>query len=123
MLDPDSRFVMANPASKSMTITLEDAGLAYTGATTLSLGTGTTVPLTALVTNLDAFPGDLSLATVQFVNRATGTLIGTAAVGADGKATFMWTATVGTYSIGYAIGGNYYVRNNPADVVGVTVTK
>jgi len=54
----------------------------------------------------DGYPGDLKLATVQFVNRANGAVLGSATVGADGKATFMWAAPVGTYSIGFVV-GNY----------------
>src|SRR6185312_7951913 len=102
----------------------EDALVAYAGtSTTLSLGGGTTVPLTASVTESDAFPGDLKLAVVQFLNRATGASLGTATVGADGKATLTWAAPVGTYSIGFVVGGSYYNRNNAADTVSITVTK
>jgi hypothetical protein len=123
MLDPDARFAMTNPTNKTMTIGAEDARVAYAGPATLLLGTGTTVPLTASVTELaDGYPGDITLATVQFVNRATNAVLGSVAVGADGRATYNWTAAPGTYSIGFVI-GNYYTRNNSADNVSITVTR
>jgi VCBS repeat-containing protein len=124
MLDPDPKFVMTNPLSKSISINFEDARVAWGGAsTTLSLGAGTKVPLTAAVTELpDGLAGDIQLATVQFINRSTGAVLGSATVGSDGKATFLWTATAGTYAIGFSV-GNYYTRNNVADNVSITVTK
>jgi hypothetical protein len=120
MLDPDPRFAMTNPNNKSMMITVEDARVTYTGSSTLTLSGGT-VPLTASVTELaDGYPGDLTLATVQFVNRANNAVLGTVPVAADGTATFNWTTTAGTYNIGFVV-GNYYSRNNATDNVTIMV--
>jgi 5-hydroxyisourate hydrolase-like protein (transthyretin family) len=121
MLDPDPRFAMTNPTNKSMTIAVEDARVAYAGASTTLTLSGGTVPLTASVTELaDGLPGAITLATVQFVNRANNAVIGTAPVGPDGKATMSWTTTAGSYTIGFVV-GNYYSRNNAADNVAITV--
>ena len=111
---------MTNPTNKTIGITMEDARVAYAGAPTLTLSGGK-VTLTASVTELaDGKPGDLTLATVQFINRANNAVLGTATVGANGIATFSWSATPGTYTIGFAV-GNYYTRNNTADNATITV--
>jgi 5-hydroxyisourate hydrolase-like protein (transthyretin family) len=78
--------------------------------------------VTAVTELADGLPGNIQLATVQFINRSTGAVLGSAPVGADGKATFLWTAAPGTYSIGFSV-GTYYTRNNVADNVSITVTK
>ena len=38
-----------------------------------------------------------------------------------GTATLTWTATAGTYTIGFSA-GNYFIRNNTADNVTITIT-
>jgi len=112
---------MTNPGNKTMTIAVEDARVAYAGAPTLQLSGGK-VTLIASVTELaDGNPGDLTMATVQFINRANNAVLGTVPVGADGKASMQWTTTAGSYSIGFVV-GNYYSRNNAADNVPITVT-
>ena len=74
----------------------------------------------------DGNPGDVGTASVAFVNRATGATIGTANVVPDadrtrGTATLTWTASRGTYTIGFSASGQY-TRNSSADNVVVTVT-
>jgi hypothetical protein len=118
---------MTNPASKTVSIRAEDAGLTYSGSTALAL-TGGSVPLTVTVTDsADGYPGDIRNAQVQFYNRATGALLGTVNVMANdpanpttGTATLNWPTSAGTYTVGFAV-VNYYSRSNTADNVVVTV--
>jgi VCBS repeat-containing protein len=119
-VDPSTAYALSNPASKSINIAKEDAHVALVGPTALSLSGGT-VRLTVSVTEFgDTTLGDIKLANVQFWNRATSAVIGTVNVAADGTATLNWATTPGTYSIGFVV-GNYYLRNNAADNVSVTV--
>jgi hypothetical protein len=129
LVNPNPSFAITNPAVKSMNIVQKPVSLTYSGPASLSLGGNTTVPLTVTLTdNTDAYSGDIRNAQVQFYNRATNTLLGTASVTASnanptlGTATLNWTATPGTYTIGFVVTG-YYTRNNSADNTTVTVTR
>jgi len=138
-------FSITKPTNKSVNITREDARIAGLDRTSYSLGgsaTGT-VPLTVTVKDItamlgdpayDAYPGDIRNAQVQFIDRATNTVLGTANVASligsgttTGTATFNWSVNLGTatsksYTIGFAV-LNYYTRNSTADNVVVTVSK
>jgi hypothetical protein len=125
MLNPNPLFAMTN-ANTSVIIRKEDAGLTYSGSTSLALSGGT-VPLIVTVTDIpDGYPGDIRNAQVQFYDRGTNALLGTAAVTSTdanptvGTATLNWAAAPGTYTIGFVV-TNYYTRNNAADNVQVTV--
>jgi hypothetical protein len=128
MLNPDPRFTMTNPTNKAMSPAREDARVAYTGTTALSLGGSTTVPLKVLVTEpADGSPGDLRTAQVLFYDRGTGVLIGTSSVAQDGTAIFNWPANLGganskSFTLGFVVAG-YYTRNNTLDNASVTVSK
>ena len=112
-------------ASRSMSILREDATFSYTGPTTLKLSGGK-VTLTVNITDApDGNRGDVGVATVAFINRATGATIGTAAVvpnvdPATGTATYTWTATAGTYTVGFSALGSY-VRNSTTENVVITI--
>jgi hypothetical protein len=129
MLNPDSRFAVTNPTSKALSLVVEDARVAYTGSTALSLGGSTTVPLKVVVTEpADGSPGDVRMAQVLFYDRATGVLLGTSSVGQDGAAIFNWAANLGganskTFTIGFTVAGGYYSRNSTLDNVSITVSK
>src|SRR6185295_3896658 len=138
-------FSMANPANKSLNITREDARIAGLDRTSYSLGGSATgiVPLTVTVKDItavvgdaafDAYPGDIRGAQVQFIDRATNAVIGTANVGTligtgttTGTATLNWSVNLGTatsknYTIGFTL-LNYYIRSQTADNVVITVSK
>lgn len=85
--------------------------------------------MTVTVTDApDGYPGDIRNAQVQFFNRGTNTLLGTANVTASdsnptvGTATLNWAATPGTDTIGFVV-TNYYNRNSSADNATITVSK
>jgi hypothetical protein len=130
-----------------MSITAEDARVTYTGPKTVATGCATcttaTVRLSATVKDIQAVlaeaagdvdPGDVRNATVNFVNRSTGLIIGTATVAlpdplnsTTGEAVFNWSVNLGTstsqsFTVGMTV-GNYYIRNNALDNVTVTVLK
>jgi hypothetical protein len=121
-----SNYTVTNPA-KSMTVQREDtAPIAYTGPTTLTISGGMVTMTVPVVDVADGDRGDIGNATVGFINRGTGLTIGTATVVATGDhttgtATLTWAATPGTYVIGFSV-SNYYIRNNTADNVTITVT-
>jgi hypothetical protein len=126
-------FAVANPMQKVLGISREDARVAWVGSKSLST-VGGKVTLQALVKDIsataeangDVYPGDISRATVQFVNRATGATIATVPVTSGGLATFVWTPTLSstsqTFTIGLVVSG-YYIRNNTADNAILTITK
>lgn len=144
-VNPDF-MVSAPPAS--LTINPEDARVTYTGALFASTGNATsstaTVTLSATIQDItavpadpatDSLPGDITHATVTFVNRdASNAVLCTAPVGLvsagdtkTGTATCNWTANIGTqasasYTVGIIVGG-YYTRNSSADNTVVTVSK
>ena len=73
----------------------------------------------------DGNRGDVGNMTVAFINRGTGATIGTATVvptgdHTTGTATLTWTASAGAITIGFSA-TNYYIRNNTADNVGITI--
>jgi hypothetical protein len=126
-----------------MNILKEDARTTYTGPTSVGTNVGSSiavVTLSATVSDIsatvdaagDVDPGDIGNATVQFVNRATSVIVGTANVipGSDrriGTATFDWTVDIGAsssqaFSIGMIVGGTY-TRNSTTENGSVTVVK
>jgi hypothetical protein len=129
---------------RSMSAMREDARVAFTGPTTVNTGcstcSATTVKLEATVSDIsvvtpasDADPGDVSMANVAFVDRATGTVIQIVPVTADpkdprvGKVVYQWPVNIGrnssqTFTIGMSV-GNQYIRNSTADDAKVTVVK
>jgi hypothetical protein len=122
-------YTVANRTS-SMSITREDAAVTYIGNTSVVCTTNCSavpVVLRAQVRDTDTSPGDLTRATVNFVNRTTGLSIGTVAVAADGTATLTWTVNLGTATsqttkIGMVV-GNYYIRSSTLDDGTVVITK
>jgi len=125
LVSPNPAYSVTAPTNRSLNIATEDANVAWSGATTLTLSNGT-VPLTAMVTDMaDGYRGDVRNAKVQFVDRSTGTVLGTAVVvpigdGTTGTATLNWAATPKAYTIGFVV-LNYYTRNNALDNVNITV--
>jgi hypothetical protein len=130
----------------TLTVTQEDARATYTGAMFVSTATPTattaTVTLRATIQDItavpadpayDAYPGDITKATVTFINRDTNTVI----PGAQnlpvvllnpgdtktGTATSDWVnVPIGTYTIGIIV-NNYYTRNSSADNTVVQVSQ
>jgi hypothetical protein len=141
---PNPGYTLPNPTSKALLLNKEDARVAYSGLTTVQTSGGAstaTVTLSAKVRDISNTPdaagdtavGDIRMARVSFMNRATGAIIGTATVVADpadpnnGLATFNWNVDIGlnpsqTFQVGFVV-NNYYTRNNAADNVSITVTK
>jgi len=126
LVNPNPSFAITNPTNRTVGILKEDAGVTYSGSTSLALVAGT-VPLTVTVSDIaDGYRGDIRNAQVQFYDRVTNALLGTAAVTSNdanptvGTATINWAAAPGTYTIGFSV-TNYYSRGNAADNVQVTV--
>jgi hypothetical protein len=129
--------------SRAITITKEDARVAYTGPANVSLAANPGgVVLTASVKDIaaaigdtvkDATPGDIRNATVSFVDRSTNAIIATVNVTASdsepkvGVATYTWPVNIGTaasksFTIGFTVSG-YYNRSNTVDNAVVVVSK
>jgi hypothetical protein len=129
----------------TLTVTPEDAGASYTGALFVGANSSgsATLTLSATIQDItavpsspayDPYPGDISKATVTFVNRDNNTTIATVPVGLvnssdskTGTATYNWSVNLGTadsiqFTIGIIING-YYTRNASADDTVVTVSK
>jgi hypothetical protein len=154
-LTPGSKLVTASFTSTNYTIanrtgslgiTAEDARTYYAGQTTFQTTPGTsatTIPLQWTIKDITAVgasdpaydpnPGDITLARVTFVNRATGATIATVPVTVNtldktvGTATFNWpvdigTATSQTNTVGVIVSG-YYARNNTTENATITVNK
>jgi autotransporter-associated beta strand protein len=133
----DSLFMPAID-SVPFAIKQEDARAYYTGALFGSTGSGstTTITLSAAVRDItaettatatDPFAGDISKATVTFIDRITNTVIATVPVSATGTATYNWSVDLGTdnakdFTIGVQVSG-YYQRNVSEDNTIVTVSK
>ena len=123
-------YTVAN-RNGSMVIRTEDASVAYIGDTALTCTStscgAVSVLLKARVADVDTMPGDLTKATVAFVNRTTGLTIATVPVQADGTASFTWVVNLGTAAsqtttIGMSV-GNYYFRASTLDDGKVTITR
>lgn len=129
----------------NIVVTQEDAVTTYTGpmlVSTNSVNSSTVVvPLRATIRDITAFdpvadsdPGDITNATVSFVNRGNNAVLCTANVvllnPADqkvGSAACDWNVNIGSssgvdYTIGIVVDG-YYTRNSPADDSVVVVSK
>jgi hypothetical protein len=132
--------------SKSMSILKEDARVTIsTYGTTVTTACRTcntaTVVLKAIVRDIsatpdangDVSPGDIRNATVSFLNRTTGTVLGTVPVTLTdpqvltvGQAVYGWTVDIGTaasktFTIAYSVGGLY--TRTSYDYVTVTVSR
>ena len=133
----DSLFTPAVD-SVPFAIQQEDARAYYTGALFGSTGSGstTTITLSAAVRDItaettapatDPFAGDISKATLTFIDRTTNTVIATVPVSGAGTATYNWSVDLGTdnakdFTIGVQVSG-YYQRNVSEDNTIVTVSK
>ncbi|MBV7530382.1 autotransporter-associated beta strand repeat-containing protein [Chitinophaga sp. sic0106] len=116
------------------TVLPEDARVSYTGVNYAAAGsTGTaTVVLTATVQELaDSSAGDISRATVTFIDRIANAVIATVPVAVNaagvGTATYNWNVTLGSsnakdYTIGVMATGSYQ-RNASTENTIVTVAK
>jgi hypothetical protein len=94
LVNPNPSFAITNPTNRTVGILKEDAGVAYAGSTSLALVAGT-VPLTVTVSDIaDGYPGDIGNAQVQFYNRVTNALLGTAAVTSTQSNPTIGTATI-----------------------------
>jgi len=129
LLNPDPRFVITNPTSKTVGISAENALIAYVSGSPISLGGQSTTQLKVIVSEpADGSPGELRNAQVQFIDRGTSTLLGTVNVAADGTAILPnWAPNLAganskDFTIGFVVIG-YYTRNSTLDNVTVTVTK
>jgi YVTN family beta-propeller protein len=152
-MKPDYRIVSATvvdpnfavtSAVKAITIQKEDARVAYSGPTSVSLhGSATgTVPLSVTVRDITAVAGDAAWdpnagdirnAQVSFIDRSTNMILATVPVtlsGDDtktGVASYNWAVNLGTsksksYTIGFMV-GYYYNRYNIADNALIVVSK
>jgi len=146
----NANFTVSN-VTKSFSITREDARTYYTGPTSLSTASSSvstaTIPLRATIKDItavtgdpswDSNPGNIGLAQVSFVNRATGATIGTATLAivpnpndpndkTVATATYNWnvdigTATSQTFTVGTVVTG-YYTRNSTTENATITVSK
>jgi hypothetical protein len=140
----DSLF-MPSVDSIPFIIRKEDARAYYTGTLYGSTGSGTTATITLSATvrdisaettdsSTDPFAGDISKATVTFIDRTTNTVIATVPVSLVnaqdsnvGTATYNWPVDLGTdnakdFTIGIQVSG-YYQRNASVDNTIVTVSK
>jgi hypothetical protein len=156
VLDPGGQMLLvtaqetANYVSATKTVTIEvdlvdlldgepevaarDAVVRFLAPLRVSSSTATgtvTVTLASLVVELarvDNPGGDIRMATLTFVNRATGGTLCSAPVGLvspsdliNGVATCTFTASTGTYTIGSRVEGSYY-HDAAADDVVLSVT-
>jgi hypothetical protein len=138
----------ASTDSDPFDITQEDARATYTGALSVSTSGTTssaaTVTLSATIQEItavpadpayDAFKGDITKATVRFVNRDAGNaVIATVPIGlvnvtdkTVGTVTYNWKVDIGNadavqYNIGIIVDG-YYTRNSSAEDEVVNVAK
>ena len=113
-------------AGATFTVTPEDARVAITSPTLVS---PSTITLSATVKDFDdGFPGDIRNASLTFVDRTTHDVLCSATIvlfdAADarlgvGSCTFTH-ASVGTITVGAQV-GNYYVRDDAADDVTLTI--
>jgi len=131
-----------------VTVEKEDSRVTYTGPMLVSTACATcstaTVPLRATIQDIsavtgdpayDAYPGDITHATVSFVNRSNNVVLCTAKeILLDaanpttvGSATCNWMPNIGTasgvdYTVGILVNG-YYTRNSAADDTIVVISK
>ena len=131
-------------AYRSIGVQREDARVSFSAPTTVNTGcsncSAATVRLEATVSDIslvspatDGDAGDVGMANVAFVNRATGTIIQTVPVTPDpkdhrvGKAVYDWPVNIGknssqTFTIGMSV-GNQYIRNSTLDDAKITVVR
>ncbi len=131
-------------AVRPLTVLREDARVPASAPRTVNTGCSgcksATVHLQSTVNDIsqvdpvsDPDPGDIGMANVTFVNRASGATIATVPVIADaadhrtGTASYDWTVSLGnassqTFTIGVVV-GNQYVRNSSADDMKITVVR
>jgi hypothetical protein len=143
-----ANFTVGIPTA-TLEITREDARAEYTGATFVWTSSATsstaTVTLSATIKDITALStdsaydpdgGDITKATVKFVNRDAGNAVLCTASGVGlvnagnkkiGTATCNWSANIGSadslpYTIGILVEG-YYTRNSSQDNEVVTISK
>jgi hypothetical protein len=137
---PSSNYAVNNPASKALLVNKEDARVRYDGPRSVSTSgrTSGVVRLRAIVSDISATAdsngdrsgGDVRLAQVTFVNRATNAPIATVNVSlldskdsTVGVAECDWMVEAGkNYTVGMIV-TNYYSRHSTADNVTITVSK
>ncbi len=142
--DPDG---LSATAIVSVVVGLEDARVTYTGPMLVSTPctdcTTATVPLRASIQDItavlgdpayDAYPGDITNATVSFINRESNAVLCSAPVTlldpsdpTTGTAFCDWFADIGAndgydFNLGILVDG-YYTRNSTADDVIVVISK
>lgn len=138
----NSNFTGSGPSSAptGLTVTAEDARVAYTGApfvaTTATTGASANVTLVASVRDIsavsgdpatDANPGDITTATLQFVDRAHGNAVlctpslrlvnpadSTTATASCSTTVSLGSQASATLLVGMVVGGNYS-RDSAAD--------
>jgi hypothetical protein len=130
-------YTLATPTGKSLLVNKEDARVTYNGAQLYVTGGSSTfnIPLQVTVKDItntpeangDTSAGNITLATVSFMNRSTGAIIATVPVDANGVASYSWPVNIGTnasqtFSVGFVV-GNYYTRNSLTDNKSITVSK
>jgi hypothetical protein len=138
-------YSVANPTAKPLLITKEDARPSYDGArevSTASRSSGrATIPLRATIRDIaatseangDKSAGNIGLAQVTFVDRATNMPIATVTVSGDsedssrGVARYDWAVDIGnsrskSYRVGMVV-GNYYMRNSTAEDATIVVSR
>jgi probable HAF family extracellular repeat protein len=122
----------------SLSVRQEEARAAYTGPTTVRTACPTcataTIRLEARVWEFeDGAPGDIRNASVMFVDRATGRLIGNGILDPSTSTSeaahyyYNWAANIGTkaaqsFTVGTIV-TNYYLRNSTTENGTVTVSK
>jgi hypothetical protein len=139
--------VLSDTKPVNIVVTKEDARTAYTGPLMISTGCATcstaTVPLRATIQDITAVLGDpaydpdagnITNATVSFVNRSNNDVLCTSNVilldpanSTVGTATCNWAANIGSnygmdYTVGIVVDG-YYTRNSTEDDAIVVVSK
>ena len=140
-----ANYTVPVPAARALMIIKEDARAKYDGPTAVFTAPGkstATIPLKATVRDIaatldnagDINAGDVRLARVSFINRATGAAIATVNVTlpnpndkTTGVAEFNWVVDNGatktkSYKVGFIV-SNYYSRNSTMDDGTIVVTK
>ncbi len=143
----NSNLSGSTSGNAALTITREDARIFYTGMTFVNTSCATcgtaTVQLSATVKDItavigdpafDGNPGNISNATLTFVNKDTNTDIATVPISLVsagdtkvGTAVYNWNVNIGSsesdiISIGFRVNG-YYTRYDPNDDEVITISK
>ncbi|UYQ95659.1 autotransporter-associated beta strand repeat-containing protein [Chitinophaga horti] len=118
--------------SSAFIIQPEDARITYTGST--FAGNGSAVTLSATLRDItaetpatDPFAGDVTKATISFIDRSTQAVIATVPVAPNGTATYTWSVDPGAanareFTIG-VVAGVAYQRNASTENTIITVAR